>query len=329
MNYIVVSDSFNPYFNLALEECLFEERMQGCILYLWQNEKTVVIGRNQNAYRECDLNALFSVGGKLARRKTGGGAVYHSLGNLCYTFIAPDSLYDEKRQLSLIIDALKIIGVQSHFGGRNDILTEDGKKFSGNAFMHSKGMNIHHGTLLIEENLEDLTKFLKVSKLKMQSKGIKSVLSRVVNLKQVCSFATVPKVKEALIEQFKKSYGETFVLKDYIEKNREKLNEKSEFYRSEKWLTGENPSFSLEYECRLGCGSFEFCLDIKKNEIVNCTVYSDCLDENLPKRLENALKGRTLKESDISEAAGQCLGGEEKDRLVQYFKEFLYESGCK
>ena len=149
MNRIILGNSHSPYFNLALEECLFNEQGDdGVTLYLWQNEHTVVIGRNQNAYRECRTRLLSEEGGNLARRTTGGGAVYHDLGNLNFSFIASKQNYNLKRQLSVIIDAVGSLGINACFTGRNDITTDDGAKFSGNAFLHNRTTSIQHGTLL-------------------------------------------------------------------------------------------------------------------------------------------------------------------------------------
>ncbi|EQB89505.1 hypothetical protein M918_03045 [Clostridium sp. BL8] len=182
---VVVSKSFDPYFNLALEELLLNKvEREEVILYLWQNEKTVVIGRNQNPWKECNLELLSRVNGKVARRLSGGGAVYHDLGNLNFTFLMREENEDLSKQLGVIIRALKELGIEAVFSGRNDILV-DNKKISGNAFYREENKYYHHGTLLFDVDMEILPKILTPSIEKLQSKGIDSVKRQSYKLEAV------------------------------------------------------------------------------------------------------------------------------------------------
>ena len=141
----IESDQVNPYKNLAVEEYLLLHcEPQECILYLWQNQNTVVIGRNQNAWKECKVESLEENGGHLARRLSGGGAVYHDLGNLNFTFLVNKDEYSLEKQLQVIINAMGRLGLKAEKSGRNDILI-DGKKFSGNAFYEQEKHCYHHG----------------------------------------------------------------------------------------------------------------------------------------------------------------------------------------
>ena len=172
--------SYDPHFNLAVEKHLLDRVAPGeCILYLWQNQNTVVIGRNQNAWAECRTTLLESEGGKLARRLSGGGAVFHDVGNLNFTFLVRDEDYDVDRQLSVIQAACALAGIATEKSGRNDVLAE-GRKFSGNAFYHHAGHAYHHGTLMVDVDKDKLGRYLSPPKAKLEAKGVASVRSRVV-----------------------------------------------------------------------------------------------------------------------------------------------------
>ena len=180
-----ISSSTNPYLNLAVEEYLLETvKPNQLILYLWQNERTVVIGKNQNAWKECRFQELEADGGHLARRLSGGGAVFHDLGNLNFTFLMPSSDYDLSKQMSVILEAVRSLGIDAQKSGRNDV-TVDGKKFSGNAFCQKGTNSYHHGTLMLRVDTQKVARYLNVSEKKLRSKGVSSVTSRVCNL---CDF---------------------------------------------------------------------------------------------------------------------------------------------
>lgn len=166
----------------------------------------MVIGRNQNAWRECRTTLLEQEGGVLARRLSGGGAVYHDMGNLNFTFSLPTADYDLRRQQEVLVAACRRLGIPAECSGRNDILT-GGRKFSGNSFYHHGGRSFHNGTLLIDVDMEKLGRYLAPSQGKLESKGVASVRSRVVNLSQVQPGLTVSHMEEALWSAFSEVYG--------------------------------------------------------------------------------------------------------------------------
>ena len=201
--------STDPERNLAMEEYLLSHTEPGeCILYLWQNQHTVVIGKNQNCWKECNVSLLEEEGGRLVRRLSGGGAVYHDLGNLNFTFLVRKADYDLDRQLSVIAGAVESFGIPVEKSGRNDLLAA-GRKFSGNAFYESGDFCYHHGTLLVDVDTGKMGRYLTVSKEKLKSKGVDSVRSRVGNLKELCPKLTIQKLSEAMKKSFAEVYGGT------------------------------------------------------------------------------------------------------------------------
>ena len=166
-----VGDSLDVYENIAFEYGLLKSCPDDALrIFLWSNDRTVVIGKNQNAFSEVNLDALKSIDGRLARRLTGGGAVYHDRNNLNFTFVAKEGVYDVKKQLSVIVRSLEKWGIRAVVSGRNDILAE-GRKFSGNAFLRENGFGLHHGTVLINTDIEVMTRVLNVDKVKLDSWG--------------------------------------------------------------------------------------------------------------------------------------------------------------
>ena len=196
----ICSEDTSPYYNLALERSLFDFVDEDTvILYLWQNSHTIVIGKNQNAYAECKVDEFIGAGGTLARRPSGGGAVYHDLGNLNFSIICKESIAKEHTYQRIVKEALRFFGIVSEFNGRND-LTVDGKKFSGNAFYVKDDVLCQHGTILINSDFKELSKYLTPDISKLERNHVKSVESRVVNLSEISDKITVESMKEAMIK---------------------------------------------------------------------------------------------------------------------------------
>lgn len=196
----ICSENTSPYYNLALERSLFDFVDEDTvILYLWQNSHTIVIGKNQNAYAECKVDEFIKDGGTLARRPSGGGAVYHDLGNLNFSIICKESIAKEHTYQRIVKEALRFFGIVSEFNGRND-LTVDDKKFSGNAFYIKDDVLCQHGTILINSDFKELSKYLTPDISKLERNHVKSVESRVVNLSEISDKITVESMKEAMIK---------------------------------------------------------------------------------------------------------------------------------
>jgi len=291
LNRFLITDCVDPYENLALEELLFETQGVGATFYLWQNERTVVIGRNQNAWRECRVELLESEDGKLARRSSGGGAVFHDLGNLNFTFLLPKEDYDLVRQLGVIQKAAAKFGIETSFTGRNDlVLTATGEKFSGNAFRFSNGVALHHGTILISADFSRLGRYLAPSQMKLEAKGVKSVVSRVTNLGQHNPALTVETMKQALAKAFEEEYG-PYEPHSWDLVDKAALETKRQTYASWDWKFGTTPAFNVSLENRFDFGCVELLLNVQNGVVASATCYTDAMDDMLAKRVEALLTG--------------------------------------
>lgn len=295
----IQSNQSNPYKNLALEEYLLWNVEKGeCILYLWQNRHTVVIGINQNPWKECHVRELEQDGGFLARRMSGGGAVFHDLGNLNFTFLVRTEDYDLERQLDVIIKAVAKFGIQAERSGRNDILT-DGKKFSGNAFYNSRGHSYHHGTLLLDVDMANLSRYLNVSQAKLQAKGVESVRSRVVNLKDLNPEITIASLQDALIEAFGEVYGGTPAVFPEERLGPQEMAEYDGKYTSWEWRLGRRLPFTAEYNHRFAWGDLTLQFCVESGVIQDAMAYSDGMETDFIKAIGDALKNTIFSSSEI------------------------------
>ncbi len=293
------SPGFDPHYNLALEETLLSRAEDAVILYLWQNQNTVVIGKNQNPWRECKTALLTQEGGHLARRLSGGGAVFHDLGNLNFTFLMPQTAYDLDKQISVMERAIASFGLKAVRSGRNDILVGD-RKISGNAFYKNGRQAYHHGTLLVHADLAKLSRYLSPSELKLRAKGVESVRSRVGNLGDACPEITIPALKVALVEAFAEIY------KGPVEKIEAAPDPKLvAHYRAWEWNYGQKLPFSFEWEGMTQWGLVRLEADVSCGIIRRAKVYTDSMDWSLAARLEAALQGQKFRDSLLQELLGK------------------------
>ncbi|CAD8101922.1 unnamed protein product [Paramecium primaurelia] len=284
---IIKSNCHKIHLNLGLESYLFSNSyIQSPILYLWQNDKTIVIGRHQNPWKECNLQLMQKNSVWLQRRSSGGGAVYQDLGNHCFTFLNTFTTQDPKTiNNDILINALLNLGIEAQASGRNDIVVGE-KKVSGSAYQLSLGTKInpnkialHHGTMLIDVDQNALAQYLTPSKKKLESKGIDSVKSRVSNLKEIKNTITVQQYEEQLINEFIKKYNDV-EFKEYNSDqllNIEEIRKESERLSSWEWLYQYTPQFTVNLEEKLKFGMFDFYLQVESSIIQDGRVFTDCL----------------------------------------------------
>lgn len=287
-----ISDCVDPHENLAIEEFLtFHVKPSECILYLWQNKQTVVIGKNQNAWKECNVHRLEEDGGHLVRRLSGGGAVYHDMGNLNFTFCVREEDYDVDRQMDVILRAVRKLGIDAEKTGRNDI-TAQGRKFSGNAFYKSGGYCYHHGTLLLDVDQAQMQKYLNVSEAKLRSKGVDSVRSRTINLKDLNTDITVDMLKKSLLEAFSEVYGESAVnLLPQEEFDWKEIETNRKKFESREWKFGRKIPFEQSMSRRFSWGEIEIELHVSGGVLKDVMVYSDAMEQDLSGQIADALVG--------------------------------------
>lgn len=290
----------DPYRNLAVEEFLTGRvEPRECVLYLWQNERSVVVGRNQNCWRECRVRELEAAGGHLVRRPSGGGAVFHDLGNLNFSFCAAGDAYDVGRQTEVVLRAVRSLGLGAERSGRND-LTVGGRKFSGSAYRSSGVRHCHHGTLLVDADGGEMARYLNVPESKLRSNGVESVRSRTVNLRDLLPDLTVPALKEGLIAAFGEVYGlppERFA-EDRLDWR--EIGSAEEKFASREWKYGVRTAFRNSLERRFPWGGVEIELDVNGGKARRVKVWTDAMDETLAPALESALTGCRYAGEDLS-----------------------------
>lgn len=302
---LLVTQGTDPYANLALEAALLSRvGEEEVILYLWQNHRTVVIGQHQNPLREVNLARLRAEGGRLARRLSGGGAVYHDLGNLNFTFVTPKARFDLEKQTAVILKAARRMGAPAQASGRND-LTAGGRKFSGHAFYKRGEHWYHHGTLMVDTELSALSRYLNVSPEKLRAKGVASVPSRVCNLREFNPGLTPVLARQALAEAFGSVYGGAL---EPFQTNRLAENELAALaarYASADYLLGCQQPFDCRLARRFPWGEIQLSLCLAQGRITACQAHSDALAEEAIPQLSQRLADCPV----AAEAFRQALSG--------------------
>ncbi|AME05826.1 lipoate--protein ligase LplJ [Bacillus siamensis] len=308
----------DPRINLAIEEyCVKHLDPEQTYLLFYVNQPSIIIGKNQNTIEEINTKYVEDNGIIVVRRLSGGGAVYHDLGNLNFSFITKDdgdSFHNFKKFTEPVIQALRQLGVEAELSGRNDIVA-DGRKISGNAQFSTKGRIFSHGTLMLDSAIDHVVSALKVKKDKIESKGIKSIRSRVANISEFLDDKmTADEFKKHLLHHIFNtndlSKVPEYKLTDEDWKAIRKISE--ERYQNWDWNFGRSPAFNLQHSKRYPVGSIDLRLEVKKGIIQDCKIFGDFFGAKDVSEVEQALIGKQYDRTAIREA----LAGIE---LKQYF----------
>ena len=316
---IFMTTETDIHFNLATEKYLIEEfNPDSTVLFLWKNSPTVVIGRYQNPWEECRLSLMEKDGVTLARRCSGGGAVYQDLGNICFTFITPAENANKVKNFDLVLRALDIMGIKAQLSGRNDILVE-GRKVSGSAFQTTHGRFCHHGTMLITTDLTKLPNYLTPNQHKLESHGVKSVTSRVANLSEFLPSATTEMFASCMAKAFDEQCSIETITKEKM-KSYPSLRQSFETFSSKEWNLGKCPTFTDKLTGKLSDGVISFYLTVKKGVIVDVSVSSDTLYSLDFEELKRTLIGTSYEASEI------CKKADEREDKIKIAHDFVCDS---
>ncbi|MGG3943176.1 lipoate--protein ligase [Peribacillus psychrosaccharolyticus] len=315
----------DPMMNLAIEEYVLRNLdINESYLLFYINEPSIIIGKNQNTAEEINTEYVEEKGIKVVRRLSGGGAVYHDLGNLNFSFITKDdgeSFHNFQKFTEPVVKALKKLGINAELSGRNDILAE-GKKISGNAMFSTRGRMFSHGTLMFDVNVDDVVASLKVKKDKIESKGIKSVRSRVTNIADFLENPiTIEEFKSLILKYI---FEDSEEVPEYVltEEDWNKIHEISkERYQSWDWNYGKSPKFNLQNSHRFPVGSIDILLEVNKGRIESCKIYGDFFGVGEVAEIEELLNGVRYEREAIADALADLdvthyFGKVTKDELI-------------
>jgi lipoate---protein ligase len=307
----------DPRINLAIEEYALKNLdIKETYLLFYINEPSIIIGKNQNTIEEINTEYVEANNIKVVRRLSGGGAVYHDLGNLNFSFITKDdgeSFHNFKKFTEPVVDALKQLGVNAELSGRNDLVAE-GRKVSGNAQFSTRGRMFSHGTLMLDSEIENVVSALKVKKDKIESKGIKSIRSRVANISEfLTEKISIEEFRALLLENI---FGGKENIQEYVltDQDWERIHQLSkERYQNWDWNYGKSPKFNLQHSHRFPVGGIDVRLEVNRGIIENCKIFGDFFGVGDVSDIEKRLIGiryekveidRVLEEVDIKHYFG-------------------------
>ncbi len=296
----------DPRINLAIEEYALKHLdIDESYLLFYINQPSIIIGKNQNTIEEINSDYVEENDLIVVRRLSGGGAVYHDLGNLNYSFITKDdgeSFHNYKKFTEPVVKALKELGVNAELSGRNDLVVGE-RKISGNAQFATKGRMFSHGTLMLSSEIENVVSALKVKEDKIKSKGIKSIRSRVANISEFLSEPlTMEEFRQKLLEHI---FGGMENVQEYkwTDEDWKKIMEISEErYQQWDWNYGKSPKFNIQHSHRFPVGQIDVRLEVAKGKIEECKIFGDFFGVGDVEEIQKRLIGVRFSKSELENA---------------------------
>ncbi len=304
--FVLQSDSLDPYRNLAVEDHLLDRAAELAPgLFLWRGRSSVVIGKHQNPWRECRLAALRAADGVLARRVSGGGAVYHDEGNLNYAFICSRSTFDKDTQYAVVCRALSRLGINAVRMGKSSIGV-GANKISGNAFCHRRQGVLHHGTLLVHARLEHVREFLKGRDASYETHAVASEPAPVANLCDYMPSLTVKSVADAITAAFGEQCGVAGELQGAETLAEADIAEREARMRTWDWCFGRTPAFAVSAVGSFPWGTARLRFRVEKGRVASVDATCDALAPEAIAALQEAPRGCRYDSLEVAEAVRKC-----------------------
>lgn len=323
----LVADSTSPYRNLAIEEYLMGQvEKNTCVLYLWQDRNTVEIGRNQNARKELRLNEIGKNGCRISRRLAGGGACYHDLGNLNFSFLTLKEEMDDKQLSGIILRAVRGLGIDA---GRSEsgILMADGRKFC-NSVTYTKGeYSCYRGSIMVSSNLTRVCKYINPASARLKSKGADSIRSKVVNLQECLSSLTVEALREQIIDTMGHEFGSIPRRLGPGEMDEDRVRALEEKNASQEWTMGGFIPYTYELAERMPWGCLQIQLEMEQGWIKEAAAYSDSTEVDVIQKIPQVLVGSCFTSPSMIRAIERlksaCAGSERELSMVSDIQSLI------
>ena len=317
----IYHESIDPYFNVAADEYILKHIQEDCFM-LWRNDNAIIIGQYQNTLAEINYDFVKENNIAIVRRLSGGGAVYHDLGNLNFTFTQQgkdSNLADFEKYTRPIVEVLQSLGANAKFEGKNDLMI-DGLKISGNAEHIFKNKILHHGCLLFSSEMKNVSEALKINPVKYIDKAVKSIPKRVTNISNHLKTPLTIEAFTKIVMEHVMATNPDARLYEFTEEDKIKIQQlRDEKYATDEWNFGKSPDYNFKKAIRTNGGVLEMNLEVKNGVIESVKIYGDFFSEKGIGEIENTLIGVNHNEAAIRMALSSFI-------MDQYLKNISIDN---